>query len=116
MREGPATSATEPQTTSTVTPAPVARRLARLDLASADLEFGVEFEAAFEDGSTRPVTVRVGSAQTWARAIRFPNTVSEGGQSLGSEAYDDAVRRRAAEVLILVDAAARSLEARCAAA
>jgi hypothetical protein len=70
----------------------------------------VEFAATLADGSDRLVTVLFGSGPSWRRAVRFPNVGSEGGQSLGDEALDDQVRRRASEELLRLAAALRAIE------
>lgn len=51
----------------------------------------VEFNAHLEAG-VRAISCRIGS-----NMIRFPNTFSEYGQSLGSDELDEEVRRRAWE-------------------
>ncbi len=65
----------------------------------------VEFEALLPTGVVRAVCVRVGSGPTWASAIRFPHSMTEGGESLGDDALDERVRSRAAEELVRLVAA-----------
>jgi hypothetical protein len=106
---------TEPEAIETVASDPVVRRPIRLDVVDIDLVRGVDLFAVYDDGTKKPVSVCLGSGQNWERAVRFPHSLSEAGQSLGSDVLDEAVRRRAAELLVVVDAAVRAMEARCAA-
>jgi hypothetical protein len=75
----------------------------------------VEFAATLPDGSHRLVSVVVGSGPTWAKAVRFPNIASEGGESLGDDGADEQVRRRASEELVRLAAAIGATERRAAA-
>jgi hypothetical protein len=82
-----------------------------LELQLLSVGFGsVDFLALLPDGSERTATVIVGSGPTWRRACRFPNVASEGGQSLGDDALDEQVRRRAGEELVRLAAAVDAIE------
>ncbi len=72
----------------------------------------VEFVALLPDGAERPVSVRVASGHGWLKACRFPHGQSDAGASLGDDQEDAAVRRRAAEELVRLEAAARVTEGR----
>jgi hypothetical protein len=87
--------------------------VSRLLLENVDLAHGVQFTVQSKDGNRRPVSVRVGSGNTWLDACRFPHTFDSSGESLGSDLADEAVRQRAAEELIRLQSAVREL--RCAA-
>lgn len=79
-----------------------------LHFASPDL---VEFEIVDELGIPRFASVRVvsSSGMSWLSACRFPHDWGDSGLTTGDAELDDKVRRRAAEVLALIDAARRAL-------
>jgi len=66
----------------------------------------VEFTLT-RDVETRVVRVNVISGSTWHRAVRFPSFDSETTQSTGDEELDAAIRRRAGEELIRLEAIVR---------
>ena len=68
----------------------------------------VEFTLVPDDGSSRLVVVRVGSGSTWLRSVSFPGISGEGGETTGDDALDAAIRERAAEELVRLEAAVRA--------
>jgi hypothetical protein len=60
----------------------------------------VEFTLLRDDGSSRPVVVKVGAGQSWRRAVRFPTIGTDATESTGDERVDEAIRERAAEELV----------------
>ena len=78
-----------------------ALRLRYLDFAR------VEFRLVRADGSERPVVVRVGSGPDWRRAISFPSFGTEASESTGDPRLDAAIRERAVEELVRLEAAVR---------
>jgi hypothetical protein len=68
----------------------------------------VEFGLLDVDGqSSRPVIVRVGSGQSWRRAVQFPTIGSDATESAGDHALDALIRERAAEELVRLQARRR---------
>lgn len=71
---------------------------------------GVELYLTTEH-DRRLVTVRVGSAQSWHKAMFFPHGSSEAGESTGDEDLDERIRRRAGEELARLSAAVTAMKA-----
>jgi hypothetical protein len=68
----------------------------------------VEFALRDDDGE-RVVSVVVGSGQTWAKAVIFPHSRSDSGETTGDADLDAAIRERAAEELVRLQAAVQAL-------
>jgi hypothetical protein len=84
--------------------------VARLQLILLDLLFHrVTFLAWQPDEPDRLIRVEIGSRTRSHRAVRFPNLGTEGGESLGDEALDEHVRRRATEELVRLRAAVEAM-------
>jgi hypothetical protein len=64
----------------------------------------VEFVLVDDDGE-RPVVVRVGRGHDWRRAMQFPTCATTGTETTGDPALDAAIRERAAEALVQLEAA-----------
>ena len=70
----------------------------------------VEFMLDAEDGTVlRHVVVRVGSAPRWRDAVVFPTDDSDATATTGDPTLDAEIRRRAAEWLVLLEAAVRAV-------
>jgi hypothetical protein len=59
------------------------------------------------DGERRPVVVHVGCGGDWRRAVAFPTVGTSGTEATGDDALDTEIRERAAEWLVVLEAAAR---------
>lgn len=76
----------------------------------------VEFHAILPDGRERQVRVLVGSSgQSWSQAVRFPTLHSNATETLGDHELDQAVRERAAEELVRLEAVSAIVDERRAA-
>lgn len=86
------------------------RPLASLTLRLVAVSFSeVELEVAV-DGDWQPISVLVGAGSSWQTAVRYPHWQNDRGASLGDDRLDAAVRDRAAEELVRLEAAVRALD------
>jgi hypothetical protein len=68
----------------------------------------VEFVLVDDDGCSRPVVARVGSATDWRAAVRFPTVGSDATETTGDDDLDHEIRERAAEWLVVLEAAVQA--------
>jgi hypothetical protein len=72
---------------------------------------GVEFDLVENGQRVRPVRVSVESGPSWRKSVRFPEVHGASTASTGDKELDRAIRERAAEELVRLEAATTVLGA-----